>query len=144
LPKIDRGVYPLDGAVQWVVGYWKTKRVNDAENMDQHRKRLLSAQALKAEIDNQVKLKELIPADMIASTLNKVGTAIASQLDGLAPRLASELTNQTETAYVKKIINDETRQLRITIANMLDDLAAVESNSKDNTTATDKDGEPMG
>lgn len=141
LPMIARGTYPLDGAVQWVVKYWKQKNLNAGQAMDSHRKRLLTAQALKAEIDNDVRLKQLIPSDIIASTLNQVGTILASQLDGLAPRLASELTNQTETAYVKKLISDETRQLRISIADLLDDLAVAESHSEDSPPAADPHGE---
>lgn len=144
LPKIDRGIYPLDGAVQWVVAYWKQKNKNNAANMDAHRKRLLTAQAEKAEIDNQLRKRELIPVEVIASTLNQVGTTIASQLDALAPRLASELTNQSETAYVKKTISDETRQIRIAIADLLDDLAVNTGNGENNTPAAGTDGEPVG
>lgn len=144
LPKISRGIYPLDGAVQFVIAYWKQKNINNAANMDGHRKRLLTAQAEKAEIDNQIRKRELIAADEIATTLNKLATMIASQLDALGPRLAVELTNQSDTAYVKKLIDDETRQLRTSIANLVDDLATAQGHGQHHQAAAGQDGEPVG
>ena len=136
LPVAGRGRYPLADSVQWIINYWKTKGGKN-NSLDGHRKRLLTAQAKKAEIDNELNLKQLIPAELIASTLNQVGVIIASQLDGLAPRLANELTNQDDPAYIKKVINDETRQIRISIANLFDDLATTKNDGGNSTPATD-------
>lgn len=137
LPTAAHGRYLLADSVQWIIKYWKTKNTGTGKAMDQHRKRLLSAQAKKAEIDNEIRLKELIPAELIASTLNQVGVIIASQLEGLAPRLSNQLTDQHEPAFIKKVINDETRQIRISIANLFDDIADTKNNSEHNTTAAD-------
>lgn len=132
-----RGRFPLAGAVQWWVNYWKTKNSPTSNSLDTHRRRLLKAQAKKAEIDNEIRLKELIPAELIASTLNQVGVIVASQLDAIAPRLANELTNQDDPAYVTKVINDETRQIRNAVADLFDDLANTKNDSIDSTPAAD-------
>lgn len=137
-----RGRYPLAEAVQWVIQYWKTKSHQaGSENLSAHRKRLLEAQAKKAEIDNDLRLKELIPAEIIGSTINQVAVIVASQLDALAPRLSNELTNQSDSAYIKKVINDETRQIRNAVANLFDDLADFENGGENSETAADKNGE---
>lgn len=133
------GRFPLAGAVQWWVNYWKTKNsmTTKGVELDTHRRRLLKAQAKKAEIDNDIRLKELIPAEKVRSTVNQISVIIASQLDALAPRLANELTNQDDSAYIKKVINDETRQIRNAVANQFDDFANDQNRGDDYTTAAD-------
>lgn len=133
------GRFPLAGAVQWWVNYWKTKNsmTTKGVELDSHRRRLLKAQAKKAEIDNDIRLKELIPAEKVRSTFNQVSVIIASQLDSLAPRLANELTNQTESSYVKKVINDETRQIRNAVANQFDDFSNTHDRGNDSQAAAD-------
>ena len=137
LPAAGHGRYLLNESVQWIIKYWKTKNQGTSKQLDTHRKRLLNAQAKKAEIDNELRLKELIPAELIASTLNQVGVIIASQLAGLAPRLSNELTNQDDPAYIKKVIDDETRQIRISVANLFDELAVTKNHSGNSKTAPD-------
>ena len=103
---------------------WFINRHTKGSGQTQQRERLLTAQAKAAEIKNDEKLKMLIPADQVSNVLNQMGVIIANQLDAMAPRLANELTNQDDPDYVKTTIENETRQIRIAIAGLFDDLAS--------------------
>ncbi len=141
LPKLGHGTYPLVACVQWRITYWRNKKNPE---IDTHRKRLLTAQAKKAEIDNDIRTRDLIPVELIASTLNQVATTVASQLDAIAPRMANELTNQNDPAFIKQALQNETNQIRTAIAELIHDLADIEDVRADSETAADQDGEPVG
>ena len=140
LPKAGRGRYLLKESVTWWVDYWKNKNSRADQSLDNHKRRLLIAQAKRAEIDNEQKLKELIPVDIVSNVLNQVGVIVASQLDAIAPRLSNELTNQDDPAYVKETIESETRQIRISIANLFDDIGINQNSGDDSKTTADKNG----
>ena len=135
LPVVGKGRYNLAAAFQWFIN----RHSKGAEKQGQ-RERLLTAQATAAEIKNDEKLKQLIPVDIVSSTLNQVGVIIATQLEAMPPRLANELTNQSDPDYVKKIIDEETRTIRETIARLFDDVASGCGGGVDNPPAADKDG----
>ena len=119
LEPIGRGRYNLIDAVSWLCNRKQTiTPIND------QRKALLVEQTKTAKIKNDERLKELIPADQVSNVLNQMGVIIANQLDAMAPRLANELTNQDDPDYVKTTIENETRQIRIAIAGLFDDLAS--------------------
>ena len=119
LTAVGKGRYNLADSIQWFIN-----RHTKGSGQTQQRERLLTAQAKAAEIKNDEKLKMLIPADQVSNVLNQIGVIIANQLDAMAPRLANELTNQDDPSYVKTTIENETRQIRIAIAGLFDDLAS--------------------
>ena len=119
LTAVGKGRYNLADSIQWFIN-----RHTKGSGQTQQRESLLTAQAKAAEIKNDEKLKMLIPADQVSNVLNQMGVIIANQLDAMAPRLANELTNQDDPDYVKTTIENETRQIRIAIAGLFDDLAS--------------------
>jgi len=137
LPKIARGRFPLVEAVQWYINYWKTKKIGGGSEIDTLKSDLLRQQIKKAQTANDVEARELIPAHEIETTLNSIAVIIASRLDSIAPRLANELTNQDDPAQVKAILENETRQIRITISNEFENLQGNSDSRADSKAAAD-------
>ena len=139
IPLCGKGRYKVNEVFKWFID-----RHGKGKAQNSNRERLLIAQADAAEIKNQQSMKELLPVDVIGNALNQMGVIIASQLEAMPPRLANELTNQSDPDYVKQIIEDETRQMRVAIAGLFNNIEFDQDNSINNTAATNKDSKPMG
>lgn len=105
MPKEARGRYSVKNCVQWRIKHLeKQLQGNDPAEVDE-RKRLIRAQAQRHELAAQQMRGELVDSESMRGVLNNVFSIVASQLEGLAPRLTVEPAEQQR-------ITVETRAIR--------------------------------
>ena len=91
------------------------------------RRRLVSAQARRAEMEVAKAEGEMLLADDVQIVLNEAMTIIANGMESLGGRLASELANDNDPASIRQKILRETRQIRSDAADKLVRLVAINS-----------------
>ncbi len=84
---------------------------------------LIIAQRKKVELDTQEKRGELVLFDQARQTFMAAMTIVATQLDGLAGRVAGELAGISDPAVIRKKLFDETRRIRSAAADKLEEFA---------------------
>ncbi|MBN8279064.1 MAG: hypothetical protein J0M16_00460 [Gammaproteobacteria bacterium] len=109
LPKRRAGEFPLVECVRWRL---RRQQAAGTNTTTEARRRLLEAQAVQRETENQVRAGELVEIERVASVLNGVLANLGTQLDGLAPRLAGILAAIDDPAAIQRTIMDETRSIR--------------------------------
>ena len=85
--------------------------------------KLTDAQRRSVEHKNAVAERRVIDTAAVEQTLERVGSLIGSQLDGIGGRLAGELAAMSDPAAIRKAIFDECRRIRNTAAAELEALA---------------------
>jgi len=113
MPRVSRGRYRLVDCVQWYLEKQRALMGGDGD-MTEERKKLITAQRIRHEIEGQRLRGELIEAELVFSALNELGVIYSTQLDGFGPRVAPRLLNQVNTGEVARIIHDEARHIRRT------------------------------
>lgn len=115
-----------------------------APELNVARKRLYDAQCERTELENAKMRGELLDYEETKSTLMAIGASLASQLDGLGPRLAHDLVDLTDPAAIQTAIFVECRELRRQIAHELLAIAGGASDGGDSDAAAGPARRPVG
>lgn len=122
LPRSARGSYDLAAGVQaW--GAYLSQGKATAE-LGSERRRLTSAQAYRAEIENKRIDGQLFLAADVEIVVSAAMTVVAAGLDSLGGRLAAELAAESDPGVIRQRLLRETRQIRAAAADRLQNLAA--------------------
>lgn len=133
MPKAARGRYPLIACIRWVMSLRQPSTIEDGLGVE--RKRLVIEQRRRAEIENAHLRDELIDADLVSGVFNTVMAAIATQIDGLGPRLAGELATVDDPAVISRRLHDESRAIRRNVCGEVADICAAIIQSDDDGAA---------
>lgn len=101
------------------------REAGDPETRKDADRRLAAARADRAEVEAARARAEVIPMADAQFVMNEAMAVIASQLDGLGGRLASELAAISEPAAIRQKLLAETRRIRAAAADRLAKLAAI-------------------
>ena len=94
-----------------------TSRTGEPATRDDEELRKVKEQANKLEIENAVKLYELLPVEEVADFYYTIAVVFGSQLDALAGRLSGQLPG--DAAENRKLIFGEARAIRSATAEEL-------------------------
>ena len=146
VPKSERGLYPLIGAVQGYIRYLKEH--TRASSRSSQSQRLASAQATKVEMENKRRAGEYILREQVHELLSVAFTTLTGSLEGIPGRTANEYAATDDAALIRRRQQEELRAVRTVIADALDEFAeSVEhpaDSSDGDTPAAGEDAEPMG
>lgn len=123
MPRVSRGRYRLADCVQWYLEKQRTL-MEGGGDMSEERRKLITAQRQRHEIEAQRLRGELVAADLVDATFNELAVIFATQLDGFGPRVAPRLLNQVNTGEVVRILHDETRHIRRSTSAAVQDFAS--------------------
>lgn len=135
MPKGGRGVYPVAECVNWCIDRERNKGSNESPADKQARIDLNEQQTLKLKLQNQQSLLEMLPVELVRGALFKAVSSLASELEGLAARIAPELIDIDQPAEMQGRLRDELRQIRDTYAATLGTIAGDIVSGDDNKTA---------
>ena len=138
LPKEGRGKFDPEKVKPWFAEFKKIGRPDKA-SIDE-RKRLLTAQAVKTELEGERLRGTLVSADEAGNAINQLAVILVSQLKGVGPRLANHLSGITNPAEIQYEIKKETDAIRETIAGQVENLADAFNCGADSITTTAKNG----
>jgi phage terminase Nu1 subunit (DNA packaging protein) len=130
MPKASLGVYNLEHVVKWLL----SRRESQAAMSAQETKRqLMLEQIEERRLENMRRRGEMIPVEDVQHTLNAAAVAVATQLDGMAPRVAHELSalSGVPPAVVQEIIFREARAIRTSVASSWDSYSVTLETSSD-------------
>jgi phage terminase Nu1 subunit (DNA packaging protein) len=145
MPKADRGKYDLEVCVQWYINNLRDKiEGKDIEGIEVERKKLVTAQRKKIDLESAKMRGEMIPVEVVARTLNEIGVIISTQLDGIAARHAGMLATMHEPAEIQKVLFDESRSIRGAVARSIKDYATMSDNGGDHKPAPTKKRRTVG
>lgn len=126
IPKGAKGKYELVGSVRGYVKYLHDRALgrSDATYTDPtdiriERKRLIKAQAERAEQENQKQRGELIALYQVTHLLNELTVLYAASIEALPGRLAQELVGLHDPADIKQRLFIACRDIRSGVANQL-------------------------
>lgn len=139
IPRAGRGEYPLLASVRGYVDFLqKAAAGQNRKTFDKgERERLASEQADKVAIENATKRGELVRREDVEQVVTEMVALLASQLDGVAGRVANEVAATNEPSRAREIILREHRRIRTAYA---DGLAELAQSARD----AGSDGEPDG
>jgi len=139
MPKISHGRYNLAAAVQWYIQTWRDRAEGGGVgNLWDEKKKQVIAQTQRTELENAKLREEMIPAVMVAHTLNEVAVIVSTQLDGLGGRVSSQVAALTDPGEVQAVIFDEARAIRRAIAGSIKSYATLPDDGPHNKPATKK------
>lgn len=101
LPKSGRNAYPMIACIRWYINYWKKKAVSGEDDLLKHKKRLLIAQAEKAQIEVKEKKQILIHIDDVTKQSARNMLTIRNRFLAMPPRLAQML--ETTSTYAERL-----------------------------------------
>lgn len=113
MPKGEaKGRYPLRDCVLWKIRKLENKTGEDSHDIAEERRKLIMAQRVGQELNNSKTRGELLDADLVASTMQQMAALFTTQLDGLAARVAPQLSQMRDPGEIAKVIFDECRAVR--------------------------------
>jgi phage terminase Nu1 subunit (DNA packaging protein) len=96
-------------ALTWLFNFHRSKREKAKMGA---RDLLANEQMLKVALDNAERRGQLLPLDYLRNLLGPAFVEHASQLDGMAGRLANELAGLSDPARIRDVILTESRRIR--------------------------------
>ena len=149
MPKIAFGKFDMKACVSWYVSRITEKAGGgDGDSkINKQKLKLVEAQTEKVNLENERSRKEVLPIDLVARTINEIGSIISTQLDGLAPRCSSQLSTINDPALIQQELFNECRDIRNNIANSITEFRNglnVENDGGDNTPTETKDSGSVG
>ncbi|MBF0182744.1 MAG: terminase small subunit [Magnetococcales bacterium] len=110
-------------AIAWLIERERHKATTgEPETLLTERIRLTSAQANKAEMEVSQMSNLFVEKEAVKAVFAEAMVIIATQMDGLGGRLASELAGMTNQAEIQALLLRETRRIRATAAAKLGEL----------------------
>jgi len=145
MPRVSNGKYLLGECVQWYINRLRLAAAGGESNdVAQEKLRLIRAQRHRVEIENKKSRSELIDHELVANVLNQMGSTFSTQLDSLAPRVASVLSAIDDPGEIQRVLFDECRAIRATTATAATDIAVSYDDSDNNTAAAGEGRGPVG
>lgn len=129
MPKHGRGEYPLVDFLLWVIQ--RRDAQQQPGDLTEERKRLVIAQRQRQEMENAKIRGELIETEKVLTCLQEHAAVLATQLDGLAPRMAATLAAVDDPAIIQRKLFDACRDVRAGAAGALESLAGTYAGSLD-------------
>lgn len=127
LPRSARGSYDLAAGVQaW--GAYLSQGKATAE-LGSERRRLIAAQAYRAEVENRRIDGELLLREDVTIVVSAAMATVATALDALGGRLANELAAESDPGVIRQKLLAETRRIRTQASDQLRNLAATHGQS---------------
>lgn len=147
MPQAGHGKYDMRACVQWkldqVAGAAAEEGVDGAT--DSARRELYIAQRHKIELEIAERRRELLPAALVDHTMASVASVAASQLDSLGPRMAGELADSDDPAWIQSRLLLECRAIRQSIAEQIRQMSdAIAEQEIDDGDDGDDDEDPEG
>ena len=142
LPQSTKGRYDLAQAVQAYVHYCSHGKAHN-ENL-KSKQRWEEAKAKKVELETAQLERKLVTIEDAQIAINEAMVIIATQLDGIGGRLASEIAGMTDPAEIRQRLLNETRRIRAAAADRLARLGAADHSSGDSEATTGKNSRPVG
>lgn len=133
-------------AINWLISRERTKQIPDDEDssLDSETRRLRAAQADLAELDLSERRGELAPVEDYLIASQEAMVIVASQMDGLPGRVASQLAGITDAAEIRQLLLDETRRIRAAAAARLESWADMVASGESIEAAATEDAGPVG
>ncbi len=135
LPRSTDKLYVLADAIQWMLHMLKTTKTRGEDKITEQRIRKLTSETERLDMDNAQRRQDLIHKDDVLSTLETVAMILISRLEALAPRLASQLSIESDPQIITSLIDYETREIRTDIADKLCSLADYRKDSQSDSAA---------
>lgn len=121
IPRSERGMYPLVGAVQGYIRYLK-EHGREANRSSEHQ-RLARAQAVKVEMENYRRAGEYVLREQVFELLTTLVADLVGALEGIPGRTANEFAASDDPAYIRQRQQDELRLVRSVLADTLEQFA---------------------
>lgn len=118
MPKAGRGEYDAAACVAWLRERHQIALAEARDGADA-KTQLTQAQVERTRLEVSQMRGELLDATDFQRVLNAAATVIASQLDGLGPRIAGEVVGMTDVATIQAVVFREARGIRSSIADAL-------------------------
>lgn len=145
MPKLSHGKYDLIECTRWYVEFWRKKAAGAGDkDIGEERKALIISQTERTNLENAKLRGELIEAGRVAQALNEIAVIVAGQLDGLGARAAAEVAAIDDVAEVQRVLLNECRAIRQSIAESIQAFALASDSVDDHKAAAEPDGRPMG
>ena len=135
MPKQARGKYNIVECIQWIMDRERDKSGSETPEDKKARIAVAKQQEIKLKIDNAQQLNELLPAAIVSSAFAAMSSELANKLDGLAPRMASELSTMDQPSHIQKALFDECRAIRAATAAAFSAIAGDIDSGGDSSTA---------
>lgn len=117
MPQAARGRYDVRACVRWKIDQITNELSSNRPSGE--RDLLAAAQRERVNLEVAQMRGELMPRELVERALNQIATLISGQLDSLGPRMAGELADSDDPAWVQDRLFAETRALRSAIAQSL-------------------------
>ncbi len=112
MPRAGR-LFDVAAATQWYLAELKGIEVaQDPVDVQAARLALYQAQTEKTRLENARLRGELVDVEEARAVLYEVASIVATQHDGLAPRLAALILGETDIKRVQSVLFEEFRQVR--------------------------------
>jgi len=143
IPKPERGLYPLVGAIQGYIHYLQNKERQGAKRLTEDA-RLRGAQADLRVLELAKARGDVVSQDAVGKVLEEVIGIVCTQIDALPPRMAVDCTGRT-APQVKKLFENECHTIRQGLFEGLGKLVArVERRARPRKAATPKAARSVG
>ena len=121
IPRLARGRYDLPASVQsWAAHLAQGKSI---KALVSGRQRLITAQAVRAELENKKAEGTVVDLEELRTCLFAVMQTLAYELSGVSSRVAAEVAGETDPSVIQEILSEEHRRIRTSAADALSDLA---------------------
>lgn len=147
MPQLAFGKFDVKACVSWYIARISEKDDDGDSAINKQKLLLHEAQTEKVKLENQKLRGEVMPVDLVSRTINEIGSIISTQLDGLAPRCASQLSTMNDPAIIQQELFNECRDIRSNIASAIMDFSDnwnVENDGRNNQPTTSEDGGSVG
>ena len=129
IPKPKRGLYDAGLTIRAYVEFLQKAtegRAPDATSaaVKVQKSRLLEAQARRAELETAKAEGKMLDVNDVQQVFNEMATVVASGLEALPGRVAGELATITDPAVIRQRLLREARQIRSSLADKFQSLAA--------------------
>lgn len=112
MPRQSHGRYPLVPVIQWYADRHHGNANRASSELEEERRKLITSQRIGQDLANQKVRGELIDAALVQTAIQHMGALIATQLDGLAPRVSSQLSQLRDPVAIARVLSDECRSIR--------------------------------
>jgi phage terminase Nu1 subunit (DNA packaging protein) len=131
MPKRGWGKYPLAECVRWRIEQLIAQAAGDSSEITESRMRLYDTQREKHELEMKQMRRELLDAEEVATAIRSMFGIVATQLDGLGPRMAARLAGLSDPQKIAKELLSECRNIRRATADSIADFARDLDGSED-------------
>ncbi len=125
LPRQAHGRYRLAECVRWQFRRMAGQGGRESSEIVESRRMLYDTQRAKHELEMQQMRRELLNAEEVATAIRSMFGIVATQLDGLGPRMAARLAGMSDPQKIAKELLTECRNIRRATAESIEDFAHV-------------------